>query len=98
MDFDQEVSEGSHVLRMNKKEPSVDQESMIMKMHAKVKSLEGRYIDLANFYKRELLAQGGPMQNSRVSLLKPGASASRDKLNQNKSKDDFGGSSAPPES
>ena len=98
MDFDQEVSEESHILRMNKKEPSVDQEAMIMKMHAKVKSLEGRYIDLANFYKRELLAQGGLMQNSRVSLLKPGASASRDKLNQNKSKDDFGASSAPPES
>ena len=70
-----------------------------MKMHAKVKSLEGRYIDLANFYKRELLAQGGNTQNSRVSSLKPGgASASRDKLNQNKSKEDFGASSAPPES
>ena len=86
---------------MNKKEPSssVDQEAMLMKMHAKVKSLEGRYIDLANFYKRELLAQGGNTQNSRVSSLKPGgASASRDKLNQNKSKEDFGASSAPPES
>ena len=69
-----------------------------MKLQGKVKSLEGRYIDLANFYKRELLAQGGPMQNSRVNPLKPSASASRDKLGQNKSKDDFVSSSAAPES
>ncbi len=69
-----------------------------MKMHGKVKSLEGRYLDLANFYKRELLAQGGSMHNSRVSALWSGASAPRDKVNQNKSKDDFGATSAPPES
>ena len=75
-----------------------------MKMHGKVKSLEGRYLDLANFYKRELLlaAQGGSMHNSRVSALWSGGAsasfASKDKVNQIKSKDDFGASSAPPES
>ena len=31
-------------------------ESLIMKMHSKMKSLESRYLDLANFYKKELLA------------------------------------------
>lgn len=29
-----------------------------MKLHGKVKTLENRYLDLANFYKRELLASG----------------------------------------
>ena len=41
-------------------------------MHGKVMSLEGRYLDLANFYKRELLAQGGSMHNSRFSALGSG--------------------------
>jgi len=103
LDFDLETSEENQVLRMKKKGPSSsqDQDAILMKMHGKVKSLEGRYLDLAKFYKRELLAQGGSMHNSRVSALwsaGASASASREKLNQNKSKDDFGTTSAPPES
>jgi len=31
-------------------------EAGIMHLHSNLKSLEGRYIDLANFYKQELLA------------------------------------------
>jgi hypothetical protein len=34
-----------------------DMEAKIMKMHSKMKNLESRYLDLANFYKRELLTQ-----------------------------------------
>lgn len=49
-------------------------------MHSKVKNLESRYLDLANFYKRELLAGGASMNNSRFSALasaslQPGATA-----------------------
>jgi hypothetical protein len=51
------------------KRESTDFDSVMLKMHGKVKSLEGRYLDLANFYKRELLAQGGTMHNSRFSAL-----------------------------
>lgn len=34
-------------------------DTLVMRMHGKMKSLESRYLDLANFYKRELLKQGG---------------------------------------
>jgi hypothetical protein len=34
---------------------------MILKMHNKMKSLESKYLDLANFYKRGLLS--GPPTN-----------------------------------
>lgn len=33
----------------------VDVESLVMRMHNKMKTLESRYLDLANFYKKELL-------------------------------------------
>lgn len=32
-----------------------DLESVILRMHGKMKSLESRYLDLANFYKKELV-------------------------------------------
>ena len=33
-------------------------EEMVQKMQSRMKALESRYLDLANFYKRELLANG----------------------------------------
>lgn len=39
-----------------------------MKMHSKMKNLESRYLDLANFYKKELLINGGQnLNNLRMS-------------------------------
>jgi hypothetical protein len=49
-------SGGTDRLRLKKESQEFD--SMLLKMHGKVKSLEGKYLDLANFYKRELLAKG----------------------------------------
>lgn len=47
---------------------SEEVENMIMKMHSKMKNLESRYLDLANFYKKELLINGGQnLNNLRVS-------------------------------
>jgi hypothetical protein len=34
-----------------------DLEGLVLRMHGKMKSLESRYLDLANFYKRELLQE-----------------------------------------
>lgn len=34
-------------------------ESGILNLHSHLKNLEGKYIDLANFYKQELLSKDG---------------------------------------
>ncbi len=47
------IKEGTSTAQMAN--PVVESESTIMKMHQKMKNLETRYLDLANFYKRELL-------------------------------------------
>jgi hypothetical protein len=33
-------------------------ENIIINLHNKMKNLENKYIDLANFYKRELISKG----------------------------------------
>jgi hypothetical protein len=35
----------------------MDMEKIIMNLHNKMKNLEGKYIDLANFYKKELVGK-----------------------------------------
>ncbi len=43
-------------------------EQMVLNMQSRMKALESRYLDLANFYKRELLANGtSALNNSRLS-------------------------------
>ena len=48
--------ESAAVSDRKRKDSNHDVESMILKMHNKMKSLESRYLDLANFYKKELLS------------------------------------------
>ncbi len=53
---------------MNIAQPPKDQmESLILKLHSKMKNLENKYIDLANFYKTELVS--GTSKSKRTSRL-----------------------------
>jgi hypothetical protein len=42
---------------MKEHKNSSDMETIILNLHNKMKNLENKYIDLANFYKRELLSR-----------------------------------------
>lgn len=42
---------------INRDEPENDIEYIIMNLYSKMKNLEGKYLDLANFYKHELVKQ-----------------------------------------
>ena len=43
-------------------------ESGIIKLHSNLKQLEGKYIDLANFYKKELVQKSGKSSTHAKSL------------------------------
>jgi hypothetical protein len=51
--------------------PGTDVEMIIMNLYSKMKSLEGKYIDLANFYKQELLVKSGKKEEIKSSLTSP---------------------------
>ena len=71
-----ETTEEENQLRINENKRIANHssqeefESMVVRMHNRMKALESRYLDLANFYKRELLANGttnAVLNNSRLS-------------------------------
>lgn len=43
--------------------PNEDVEAVLLKMHSKMKNLESKYLDLANFYKKELIHSNGAGAN-----------------------------------
>ena len=55
--------------RIMQSSPSHEQdvESIVLRMHNKMKTLESRYLDLANFYKRELLSGGAANTTNATS-------------------------------
>jgi hypothetical protein len=44
---------------------------IIMGLYSKMKNLEGKYIDLANFYKQELLVKSNKKEDALASPRSP---------------------------
>jgi len=51
--------------------PGTDVEIIIMGLYSKMKNLEGKYIDLANFYKQELLVKSNKKEDALASPRSP---------------------------
>lgn len=51
--------------------PGTDVEMIIMGLYSKMKNLEGKYIDLANFYKQELLVKSNQKEDPLASPRSP---------------------------